>query len=694
MYKRTLLWGSVAALVIAALALTGCNSSNKSETPAPTGQSVSISAPSEMTAGNTSVVVAVVRTGTTAVADVDVEFSVSPSSAGTFTATSVTTDGNGEAATVFNATNSGTATVTARIVGTTTTASAAMAIQNEPTQQGSGNISVVVTPGLLLANNTDSALVGVTVRDAAGVLAPESTLVRFVAGEKFVDKDGNGYWSSGIDSLVFDADGSGSWNGVGIIPSVGYTVGTTGQVSVWYYSGNTAITAYIRASVNDNGITGYGEVPLQLSPNAQIASIFLASDTMNLSVKGTGGIETGVLRATGYDQNGNPVPEGLPISFLITAGPNGGEHLANTGLGPYQAVTNSQGVAIATISSGTRSGTVRIRAYSDTVFSEATQVLVSAGPPKYIVVGAEKCNVDFWDNVGAFNHVTAVVSDTFLNPVNDSTVVYFSTDEGTMKSHFQRTMDDEGIATTDWISGNNVASANGRVWIYAETHGGAVRDSALFFNTHYSDTLIVSGMPAFLNADGAAKVTVTVCGLDLNSNPVIDGTSFDADATYVAVTSGQMGNGCGSSCDFSTVTSKTLSLDGSTPGGNDDGIGAVDQVVFWSDGSAITRVNLQLRTGNAYSGNSKVIAPDNGNANQPVNIGVSIRDRWNNPLGDHTCTVRQGVTVLGTLETDPYGEGFGVTWTPPDTGKYNITVTDNDPRGGGMVLTKTITVTP
>ena len=80
-------------------------------------------------------------------------------------------------------------------------------------------------------------------------------------------------------------------------------------------------------------------------------------------------------------RNENNVPEGIVVNFQIISGPGGGERLGNVGYGPYPAVTNAQGVATAPFHSGTASGTVRIRAYADTVLSNATQVLISAGPP-------------------------------------------------------------------------------------------------------------------------------------------------------------------------------------------------------------------------------------------------------------------------------------------------------------------------
>jgi hypothetical protein len=569
----------------------------------------------------------------------------------------------------------------------------------EVTDEEAGNISLSVTPSLLLANGADTSRISITVRDAMSQPAPDSTVVKLVAGEKFVDIDGNGYWSAGIDSLVFDANANGQWDAIGFIPSTAYTMGGNGLASVNFVSGNDALTVYVKATVDDGGISGSVETSLQLSPNASVNSIYMSSDSMQLSVKQTGGIESSLLRAVGYDVNGNPVPEGLTINFIITDGPGGGEHLGNVGYGPYVATTNSQGVATATIHSGTISGTIRARAYIDTVLSNATQVLVSAGPPAYIVIGSQYCNIDYWDNVGNMVGITAVVSDIYLNPVNDSTVVYFSTDEGTMKSHELRTEEHEGIAYTKWIAGNNVGTADGQVIITAETSGGTVVGQSMFYNTHMLATLVVTGAPVSMLADGIEEVLVRVDGYDLNGNPVIDGTKFKAAATYLSVEGGVLANGCGVATTRVSIKSSTLPMDKSTPGGNDDGIGAVDQITYWAEeGSAFTTVNVAMTTGIAYKGNSTIDAQTTAAPLEVVSISCIVKDRFGNPLGDHSLvmTVSDGVITPGTAtqETNEYGEAGGFIWTAPNSAgsSATITITDTDPRSGGLVLVKAIKV--
>lgn len=684
---------TIAVISLAVLVIVGCSSKSVlEETPENTTVTVTAS-PSSVPTDSTAIIEAKVADGGVGLPNQAVTFSVDPSDAGNFSPGVDTTDADGIAATIFTATTPGTATISAAISGTSVAGTVGVTV-TQSQQTGSGNVEISVSPGLLLANGSDTSVVTITVRDATEQPAPDSTLVKLAAGEKFVDVDENGYWSEGIDSLVFDANGNGQWDAVGLIPSTALISGGAGEAVVNYIAGNDAFTVYIKATVDDNGIQGCADQSIQLSPDATIGSIYLASDSINLVVKQTGGIESALLYATGYDINGNAVPEGLTINFIITDAPDSVVRLGTVGYGPYQAVTNSQGIATASIHSGTASGTVRIRAYADTVLSNATQVMVSAGPPAYIVVGSEHCNVDYWDDVCEEVKICAVVSDIYMNPVNDSTVVYFTTDEGTMKSHEERTKDMEGMACSKWIAGTNVPTADGRVLIIAETAGGTVIDTSMFYNSHIPDTLIVVGVPASMPADGIKKAVVFVTGLDFNGNPVVGGTTFKADATYLNVAGGTLEDGCYSSSARVKITSATLQIDNSLTGGNDDGIGAYDVVYYWTCSGAISSFNVALTTGFAYRGNCSVNGLTSASPGETVYYSVTIKDRFGNPLGDHTLNmVASGGVVAGaTQETDGYGEANGFVWTAPAVaGDYTITVTDTDPRGG-IILTKTVTV--
>jgi adhesin/invasin len=673
----------------------GCSSKSTLDTSGDdTASAISISAtPTSVSTNETSVVEARITAGGAGVANQVVFFSVTPASAGTITPAYDTTAADGVAATVFTASQAGAVVVQAQVVGTGLTQTVGLSVSEEEIE-GSGNITLSASRSLLLANGVDTSVMTIVVRDELGQPAPDGTLIKITAGEKFVDIDGNGYWSPNIDSLVFDANNNGAWDSFGLIPSNATTSGGTGQVQVNYIAGVEAYTVYVKATVDDGGIVGYAELTLQLSPNTVLYSIYLSSDSVSLSVTETGGIETATLRAAGFDTHGNPVPEGMAIVFAILDGPGGGEHIDTLGYGPDTVYTNGQGVATTTISSGTISGTVRIRAFAGTVLSNATQVLIAAGPPQYIVVGTSSLNVPYWNTVGDTVGVLAVVSDVYLNPVNDSTVVYFTTDEATIMSHHVRTESGRGIATSTWISGNNVGTADGDVWVYAETSGGTVSDSSMFINSGASVTLFLTDWQPTLLADGEDKFIATIHGRDINDNFLVDGYPFEAEASYLTVTSGAFKDGWNSSSDHVTVTSTTLSRDASLTGGNDDGIGAVDLVTYYTGTASVTGT-VQLLTGDSYGGNSQVNGPSTAQPGEQIRLSAVIADRWGNPLGDHTLnmTAADGVVTGGTQETNGYGEASNFIWTAPALdGDYNINVTDTDPRGAGLVITKKITV--
>lgn len=685
-------------LVTTAAFLAGCSSKSVKDDGAATTAVAVTASPSSVGLNATTVVEATIMNGTTPVTGQEVTFSVSPTGAGYFTPTSATTDADGVAATMFTASTTGSVSITAAAVigDEPMSASTGVTVTSEQ-QQGSGNVTITVTPGLLLANGSDTSIVTVTARNSAGEPVPDGTPILLVAGEKFVDIDVNGTWTVGIDSLVFDVNGNGTWDAIGQIPSSVQVAGGAGQAQTTFVAGNSAGTVYIKATVGDESIGGSADKSLQLSPNAQVNSIFLRSDSVNLVVRGTGGIETSILEATAYDLWGNPVPEGLPISFVITDRPDTLVRLDTVGAGPYNTVTNSQGTARVPIQSGLKSGTVRIRAYCDTVMSNAAQIMVSAGPPAHIVVGADTCNAPFWNVVGEEVGVLAVVSDIYNNPVPNNTAVYFTTDEGSMKSHEARTQDLEGKAYTKWISGTQDGiGADGIVLVIAETAGGTVADTSFFFNTHSAQTIMVdpSAWPSFMEADGGTEYTVDVGALDLNGNYVVDGTPFEAQAKYVDVESGTFGDGCNMAIDAITLTAPLLTRDYSLTGGQDDGIGAFDTVRF-SSGPARLGYAITLTTGEAYRANCEVSdGPKTMAQGEVGRFSVVIKDYYGNPLGDHTIVLSAptGVVSGASQETNAHGEAGGFSWTAPAVaGDVNLTFQDTDPRGG-VTITYKVTV--
>ncbi len=690
-------------LILGMLGLAGCSTS-----PEPTssggggGQATVIlseptATPSDISQGETSVVeITATDADGHPVAGVRIDFVISPVAAGYFSPPTVTTDTNGIAGTIFSAQGSGTVSLGATAENalpkylTITVAATG--------QQASGNLQIACTPVLLLADGASTATVSVTVRDAGDNLAPDSTVVKFTAGERFDDVDGNGYFTQNVDSLMFDYNANDHWDPIGIIPATAYT--QSGVATVSYTAGTEATTAYIKATVNAGGdYDGSIETSVQLTPDADIYSIELSTDVTGLQVRHTGGIESTNLYAICYDVNGNPVPEGLAVDFLITNGPDGGENIAGQGWGPVTAYTNSDGVATVRVWSGTISGTVRLYASANTVLSNTTLVAVYAGPPYYIAVGADFCNMDGWNTVNREQYVNAVVSDIYHNPVQDTVAVYFTVDEGVIDA-YNITSDSTGVASAIFRTGE--PQVDGIVWVWAETSGGTVVGSTFFYNSYIPSTVNVIMSPQQLLANGKTQATFWADVRDLNNNFVLGGTEVNAKTLYGTASSGGTEDGCHASIYEGEYHSSVLDQDYSVTGGDDDGIGGIDVITVRS-GFVGGSVVCTLTTSYAFSDKSslEMQATSIPYGATDVPFHVVIQDRYGNPLADHTmtATATAGAIAPGTAthETDTFGEARGFRYNAPadSTGGKSaiITVSDGDLRGGGLTLSTNVTFT-
>jgi hypothetical protein len=697
-----------------AMVLIGCESSSDSESSGSLQISNLTVSPSSITVGSTSIIEATVTNGGSPLSNRVVVFSVDPTY-GSCTPAEDTTDQDGVAATIFSSVQSGTVQITVHIKeAENITRSVSIEVTSET--QGSGNIDITALPATLLANGLDTCRVTVTVKDAAGSPAPDSTVVKLAAGERFDDIDGNGYFTSGVDSVIYDVIDNDVWDAVGTIPAAILTAGGGGQAETTFVSGVETGTFYIRATVTASGYSGYVEIPVELRPDAAIASIVIVSDSIHLAVKGTGGLETAILRAIGYDWSGNRVPEGMQISFIITDGPSpipgdplasdDDEHLGNlTGdsrRGPYVATTNAMGIASCPISSGMKSGTIRVRAYADTIMSTATLVMVHAGPPYRIVVASEECNVQYWGWVNQTVQVTSLVSDVYNNPCTDSTVVYFTCDEGVIKAHEARIQGENGLASTVWMSYGADTAADGWVVLYAETNGGDLIDSSAFINSWVPDTIWFVVFPGALYANGKANGFMYAEVRDLNGNYVLDCDKIKLESEFVSFTDRENGDGCFGSGVGANIQSAPLDMDYSvnlSVNVDDDGIGAVDYVTARYSYLASATMPCTLLTGTAYRDNCELDF-DNTTAeySSRVYFTASIKDRWANPLGNHTlvASATNDATIVGggTKDTDEYGQAEYAVDMPANTtghSQVTITVSDIDPRGG-ITLTQDITI--
>lgn len=681
-------WSTLVFLSISMIMMGCSEKSTKDGETVVLIKSLSIAPSNEIQKSQTGVVNVVVEDDADRpISGLQVSFSVTPATVGFCTPTVDTTDANGSAASIFTPTDFGTATIQANVAGV-----ASKTIQIEVVTSG-GTIQpleIEVTPAWLPADGISTSTVKVTVTDTTGNLADDGTIVKFAAGEKFDDADGDGYFTEGIDWLRYDVNQDGRWNSMGFIPS--YALTQDGEVEVTYVAGVRTGTAYLKVTSESGGKVLQEDASLLLVPTDTVAYIVLMPDNPRIQVRGTGGMEATQIRAICYDDNGNRAGGDFQVKFYITNGPGGGESLNGEAQDSVTVNTDSYGEATVTLSSGTQSGPVRLIAKVGAVLSASSIVTICAGPPADISLGVLPCNIRGWDKDCVEAIICACVVDVYGNPVPDSTSVHFGTEEG-MVYCCDKTA--QGCAYTTYLSGD--PRNDGLVHIWAETWGadGVVADTTI---------LIVSGPPASVTflyyplnllADGVSKGDVMVEVLDVNDNFVLDQTPVEMKTTFGSVLSGATRDGCYASLYETELVSQVLQQDYSVPDPHeDDGIGAVN-VLTAKSGFASAWVNVNFLTGTTYSKNCEIDIEATIPHGFTVPVVVIIKDRYGNPLGGHHIVADQpntfGGTITGDAYTNEFGEATGFTFTASSdlaVEKGMVSFCDLDPRGGVCIAVK------
>ncbi|MEZ4655334.1 MAG: hypothetical protein R3E12_17520 [Candidatus Eisenbacteria bacterium] len=393
-------------------------------------------------------------------------------------------------------------------------------------------------------------------------------------------------------AYVYDSEHNSAPDGtvVWFRANVGILDGLDGEGSTVLIDGVARCTYYSLYNPPDGGDTNgritcqsLGATSCELLVTAppgqgEVSSINLTAARTEIGVQGTGAVEQTTVLAQAVDTYGNTVPD-TPITFDIAGGPGGGEKLLPTD-GPVVVYTDPFGVASVTLRSGTISGTVLVSATANNEISQTTPVAIAAGPPAYLHIGAEACNVLACGRVNVENPIVVIVSDTYHNPVRDGTVVYFTTDKGTVRGQRSGNLGSDftvdGVGGALWLSGSSCET----VTVTASTAAGGVTNSVAFLASDdpYSATILSpSSDVVSLPADGESRFTMWVEVLDVFGTYVLP-AGIEVEAEFGSIPEqGESGDGCHSSVARVIYQSKTLDRDYSvtTP---DDGVGAVDNV--------------------------------------------------------------------------------------------------------------------
>ena len=408
----------------------------------------------------------------------------------------------------------GPCTVTATAGGKT----AHVTISFLPSDQGNrGSITLTATPTSIQVLNsggadTESTIVA-TCRDAEGNLATSGTVT----------------FTSSIGSVIGTAS---------INPADG-TATTTFSSS---QTGEATITASWDGAEADIDVTVTAGPPHAINVECTPAAIECNGNAF------------ASVTATITDIAGNAVTDGTVVNFSVQADINGG---GNGTITPEMRTSNGEVTALlfsrdstgGVANPGTATAVVQVLraaqlaqglpAPAADIENHETQVQFTSLDVAEIHIGANPINIRGWDFVGRTTTISAVVYDSHHNPVPDGTAVYFTADHGMIYGNGGTS---GGVA----LSTTSLGRANATLVSDASGDGtwdGLVDVTATSGDVTVTvpDLVIFSGPPIMANCSldispstiyrCQDSATITVVALDINGNPVVDGTRVELSAT-------------------------------------------------------------------------------------------------------------------------------------------------------------------
>jgi hypothetical protein len=234
-----------------------------------------------------------------------------------------------------------------------------------------------------------------------------------------------------ITAFVWDSLGNTVGSGVPVFfestlgtlsPTSPVSTDDDGIAEARLWPGTEAGQVIIKATVGGVYVDSTVATILSGSPG----TIVLTVPNPSPQVRGTGGIDWTQIIAEVKDANGNPVQDGLWVTFCILSSPGGGCSI--NGRGPCDSAQTAAGAARVTFNSGTVPGPVTIQActYMDGVERcvNASNISIVAGPPAHINIQPTDVGVDV-NGVAWDVSMGALVGDLFNNPVRDGIAIFF-----------------------------------------------------------------------------------------------------------------------------------------------------------------------------------------------------------------------------------------------------------------------------
>lgn len=375
---------------------------------------VSLSAsPSTVSPSNTSTIAARVvdSAGNPVVDGSIVSFTLDNPSLGSISPSSAVTS-NGNATGTFTAsTDTGTVTITA--TSGTITGSIAITIGGTTTSTAAASISLTPTPQSITTSGTSS--VQATVTTSTGANVADGTSVSF--------------------SL--------SAVSMGTITTQATT--SNGIATATFTAANTPGTVTVTATAE--GVTDTENITIIAPASGSIE--FVSATPQVIGVKGFGQTETSDVKFLLKDINGNPVVDGIGVSFTMN-GPSGGnlpadggEYLGDIDSSPTTATASTVGgYASVILHSGKVAGPVTIIAtvtgISPAISSSSAVISIGGGVPSatHFNLAVSQFNIAGFSVSGSEATIEAYMADRFGNyNVLTGTSVSFYTEAGAIERH-------------------------------------------------------------------------------------------------------------------------------------------------------------------------------------------------------------------------------------------------------------------
>ncbi|MFZ5917183.1 MAG: invasin domain 3-containing protein [Chloroflexota bacterium] len=377
------------------------------------------------------------------------------------------------------------------------------------------------------------------------------------------------------------------------------------------------------------------------------------------------GVSTSAITVTVADQRVHPVADGTVVTLTTSLGSFSGQTTITR--------TTVDGLVSASLTAGTDLGTAHITAAAGSA-SDSTSVELLPGEPHTVTLQANPASL-LADGVST-SAITVTVTDQWVHPVADGTVVTLTTSLGSFSGQttITRTTVD-GLVSASLTAGTDLGTA------HITAAAGSASDSAsVELLPGEPHTVTLQANPASLLADGVSTSAITVTVADQWAHPVADGTvvtlttslgSFSGQTTITRTTLGGL----------ATATWTAAAETGTS-------------IITAAAGSALDTVEITLASGGPATVTLTIASPQIS-VQEILSISARVTDDHGHPVADGTAVTFTTSLDLGSGGFAPevaYTVGGIATasLTSTRTGSGTLVATTAD----GISDTTTITFTP